>query len=115
MVAKKGFQHGHKRSVNANISRQSATDVQRRESTNVVFGSANHCRLKAVVPRAQMNKVPSTNRVCSRVFITHLLPKCTLSQLASHIQNTCRVYTKPEKLQTKYDPTVHFMSDMYTI
>jgi len=101
VVAKKGLQHGHKCSLNTNISHQSTTDVQHRESTNVFFGSVNHCHLKAVVLRAQMNKAASTSRVCSGVFITHLLSKCTSSQLASHIQDTCGEHTKPEKLQTK--------------
>ena len=64
VVGKKGLQHGHKHSVNANISCQSTTDIQCRESTNVVL-------------TAQMNKAASTSKVCSRVFITCLLLKCT--------------------------------------
>jgi len=88
--------------VNDNISRRSSIAVQHRESTNLVFGSVKYCRLNAVVPRAQMNKAASTSRVCSGVFITRLLLRCTPSQLASYIQDTCGGISNL-KTETKYD------------
>ena len=96
VVANKSLQCGHKGNVNANISSQSTTDVQRRESTNIVFRSVNHC-LKAVVPRAHMDKAAPTSKMCSGVFITRMLPRCTSSQLTSHIQDTGGVHTKLAK------------------
>ena len=100
IIAHKDPQHGRKGNVSANISRRSSTNVQHRESINVVFDGVDHCRLKAVVPKAQMNKAASTNRECSGVFITRLLPRCTPIAASISYSRYLRVHTKHEKLQT---------------
>ncbi len=74
-----------------------------RDKPALVIGSCIQSRLKASLPKTRANDNRKPNRSCTGIFVTRLQPKCSTSQVATHIKDISGANTKPEKLQTKYD------------